>query len=125
MWIGFCPPSKRTRRLLPERAPAPLWPRPEVLPVPEPSPRPMRLRCLREPRAGFREWRPISGIGHLDQMPNRMDQAAHGRMILPLGAAADLAQAKGLQALALLGLGAVRRLHLGDDERGHQAGTSP
>ena len=52
MWIGFWPPSKRTRFLAPEREPAPLWPRPEVLPVPEPSPRPIRLRSLREPGAG-------------------------------------------------------------------------
>src|SRR5438445_132810 len=28
MWIGFWPPSKRTRRLLPEREPAPFWPGP-------------------------------------------------------------------------------------------------
>ena len=59
MWIGFCPPSKPTFFFAPERWPAPLWPRPEVLPTPEPSPRPTRLRGCREPGAGFRLWRPI------------------------------------------------------------------
>ncbi len=59
MWIGIWPPSKRPRSLAPVRAPAPLWPRPDVLPVPEPCPRPTRLRALREPGAGFRLWRPM------------------------------------------------------------------
>src|SRR5918992_511156 len=125
MWIGFCPPSKRTRRLLPERAPAPLWPRPEVLPVPEPSPRPIRLRCLREPLAGFSEWSPTRSLIDLHQMVHGVDEPAHRRMILSLGAAPDLPQSKGLQRLTLLRVGAVLRLHLGDAERGHQAGTSP
>ena len=39
---------------------APFWPRPAVLPVPEPSPRPTRLRGLREPWAGFSECSPIA-----------------------------------------------------------------
>ena len=46
MWIGIWPPSKRARSFAPEREPAPFWPRPDVLPVPEPSPRPTRLRGL-------------------------------------------------------------------------------
>src|SRR5918992_707313 len=124
MWIGFCPPSKRTRRLFPERAPAPLWPRPAVLPVPEPSPRPMRLRFLREPLAGFREWSPTSGIGHLYEMTNRMNQALNSRVVLPLGGTADLAQPERLERRALLRVGAVHGLHLSDDERRHQAGVS-
>ena len=53
MCSGIWPPSKRTRDFEPEREPAPFWPRPDVLPVPEPSPRPMRLRVFLEPRAGF------------------------------------------------------------------------
>ena len=43
---------KIARPLPPERAPCPLWPRPDVLPWPEPSPRPTRLRFLFEPGAG-------------------------------------------------------------------------
>src|SRR5262245_31758044 len=49
---GICPPSKLGWVLPPERAPRPLCPRPEVLPTPEPGPRPSRLRALRERGAG-------------------------------------------------------------------------
>src|SRR5215218_551217 len=126
MWIGNWPPSKRARSLLPERAPAPLWPRPAVLPYPEPSPRPTRLRGLRDPAGGLSECRPIrSAIGHLYEVAHRVDQPAYRRMVLALSAAADLAEPKRAQRLALLRVRAVRRAHLGDGERGHQAGTSP
>ena len=54
MWIGIWPPSRALIfALAPERAPAPLWPRPEVLPMPEPSPRPTRLRALRSAGGGL------------------------------------------------------------------------
>ena len=88
MWIGICPPSKRARRLEPERAPAPFWPRPEVLPVPEPSPRPTRLRGRRLPGAGARLcspmrscswvlclWRSLALLD-LDQVAHRVQHAA-------------------------------------------------
>ena len=42
---GIWPPSKPTRTLPPERAFWPLWPRPPVLPLPEPAPRPFRYAC--------------------------------------------------------------------------------
>src|SRR5438309_1837891 len=74
MWIGFWPPSKRARRLAPEREPQPFWPRPEVLPVPEPSPRPTRLRGRREPGAGLRLCRPISSSFMID-LPRLRRQA--------------------------------------------------
>src|SRR3954462_15794514 len=45
---GICPPSKPLMRT-PERAVWPLPPRPDVLPLPEPMPRPTRMRFLREP----------------------------------------------------------------------------
>ena len=45
---GIWPPSKPLMRT-PERAVWPLPPRPEVLPLPEPMPRPTRMRFLREP----------------------------------------------------------------------------
>ena len=43
---GVCPPSKPIMLPLPERDFWPLWPRPAVLPLPEPMPRPTRLPCL-------------------------------------------------------------------------------
>src|SRR6185436_631001 len=51
---GICPPSKPTLWNPPERARWPLWPRPAVLPQPEPTPRPTRWRLLFEPGAGLR-----------------------------------------------------------------------
>src|SRR5471032_237498 len=45
---GIWPPSKPLMRT-PERAVWPLPPRPPVLPLPEPMPRPIRMRFLREP----------------------------------------------------------------------------
>src|SRR6266513_325489 len=78
MWRGFWPPSYPVFRLLPERAPAPLWPRPEVLPWPVPTPRPSRLRGRREPGTGFSVCRPTfsdSAILDLYQMADRPDHA--------------------------------------------------
>ena len=40
---GVCPPSKPGLIAPPERAPAPFCPRVEVLPIPEPRPRPTLL----------------------------------------------------------------------------------
>src|SRR3954454_21309408 len=106
MWMGVCPPSKFTRCFAPERAPAPLWPRPEVFPVPEPSPRPTRLRGLRDPGAGFREWSPMrSSALELHQVPDGGDEAANGRVGCALDGTPDLAEAERLQRLVLLATG--------------------
>src|SRR5437879_9540125 len=48
MWSGIWPPSKPAIDT-PERALAPFWPRPAVLPSPEPMPRPTRTRDWRAP----------------------------------------------------------------------------
>ena len=48
MWSGIWPPSKPLTET-PERAFSPFWPRPAVLPLPEPMPRPTRIRALRAP----------------------------------------------------------------------------
>src|SRR3569832_2322963 len=48
MWSGIWPPSKPAIDT-PERAFAPFWPRPAVLPSPEPMPRPTRTRPWRAP----------------------------------------------------------------------------
>src|SRR4051794_32948664 len=97
MWIGIWPPSKLTRVLLPERAPAPFCPRPAVLPVPEPSPRPTRLRALRDPGAGLSVCRPIrcssSAIGDLHQVTDAVHHAARLLVVLDLDRLADPAQA--------------------------------
>src|SRR5207247_1167041 len=54
---GICPPSNPGRVWPPVRAVCPLPPRPAVLPIPEPGPRPLRMRARCEP-AGAR--RPCS-----------------------------------------------------------------
>src|SRR5215207_6500265 len=48
MWSGIWPPSK-PKTETPERLFWPFWPRPAVLPTPEPMPRPTRTRDLRVP----------------------------------------------------------------------------
>src|SRR3954447_7417734 len=95
MWIGFWAPSYADLLLLPERAPAPLWPRPEVLPCPVPTPRPSRLRGRREPGAGFSVCRPTffsSAILDLHQMTDRSDHALELRAVGILRLAADAAE---------------------------------
>src|SRR3954470_19476869 len=101
MWMGICPPSKLCRVLLPAREPAPFWPRPEVLPVPEPSPRPTRLRALREPGAGFSVCSPKSLID-LHQVSNAVHHASRLRGVLDLDRVADAAQAERAQRVELL-----------------------
>src|SRR3954470_17012031 len=132
MWIGIWPPSKFTRVFEPAREPAPFWPRPAVLPVPEPSPRPTRLRALREPGAGLRECRPMrsstpspgesprcvpfraspSAILDLHEVADAVDHAPRLLVVLDLDRLADLAQAERAQRLALGVVGAVLRLDL-------------
>src|SRR3546814_1435412 len=48
MWSGSWPPSKPLIET-PERLFWPFWPRPAVLPLPKPMPRPTRIRPLRAP----------------------------------------------------------------------------
>src|SRR5947209_20205848 len=120
MWMGFWPPSKRARRLAPERDPHPFWPRPAVFPVPEPSPRPTRLRAFLDPGAGLRLCRPIrpfaSGIVlHLHKVPDLVDHAADLRRVLVLHTVADPPQAERPQGVDLALVRAVPRPALGDD----------
>src|SRR5215203_5518840 len=116
MWIGFWPPSKRARDLAPERDPAPFCPRPEVLPVPEPSPRPTRLRGLREPGAGASECRPMrssrSSAIDAHEVADGVHHPASLRGVLDLDRVADPAQAEGAQRVALLAVGPVGRADL-------------
>src|SRR3954452_20995432 len=117
MWMGICPPSKFGRLLVPEREPAPFWPRPDVLPVPELLPRPMRLRVLREPGAGLRECRPMrsvvsSAIGDLHEMADAVQHAPRLLVVLDLDRVADAAQAERAQRVELALVRAVARLDL-------------
>src|SRR3954453_24008730 len=125
MWMGVCPPSKFTFCRAPEREPAPLWPRPDVLPVPEPSPRPMRLRGRRDPGAGFSEWSPMrSSAIDLHQMIDCVDETANGGVILTLHRTSDLSETKGLQGLILLPAGAGEGLDLCDGQLAHAGASS-
>src|SRR5690606_35052814 len=51
---GICPPSNPIFVLCPDRDCAPLWPRVDVPPRPEPWPRPIRFPFFVDPAAGFR-----------------------------------------------------------------------
>src|SRR3954464_8395422 len=123
MWIGIWPPSKFERCLEPEREPAPFWPRPEVLPVPEPSPRPTRLRALRLPGAGWSVCRPKSSFSVIDphQVADAVHHAARLRRVLDLDRVADAAQAERAQRVELRLVRAVLALDL---RHLHDAGAS-
>src|SRR5919202_855167 len=85
----------------------------------------MRLRCLREPAAGFSECNPIrSAIRDLHEVLDRANQPADRGIVIALGGAADLPEPQRLQGLVMLAARAVRGLHLGDHELRHQAGAS-
>src|SRR5947207_7066869 len=58
---GIWPPSNPGRTLPPWRAVWPFPPRPAVLPIPEPGPRPLRMRARCEPRGARRSCRARRG----------------------------------------------------------------
>src|SRR5678810_1114878 len=68
----------------------PLWPLPDVLPVPEPGPRPSRLRFRLLAGAGERLWRPIFSVAtvllldglDLDEVAHLLELATQRRGIL-------------------------------------------
>src|SRR3954453_4599831 len=122
-WTGIWPPSKWCRVLLPEREPAPFWPRPEVLPVPEPSPRPTRLRSRRLPGAGFNVCSPKLSFSVIDphEMTDAVQHAARLRGVLDLDRVADPAQPERAQGVELRLVRAVLALDL---RHLHGAGSS-
>src|SRR5438067_7619553 len=123
---GIWPPSKPLIRT-PERAVWPLPPRPAVLPLPEPMPRPTRMRFLCEPAlsaislsfiVSFLYLRsmiltenrfPLFGImlpilllaDDADEMLNLADHAANRRRIRKLGNPADLVEVEADQRRTL------------------------
>src|SRR3954454_1291236 len=116
MWIGFWPPSRLTLRFEPEREPAPFWPRPEVLPKPEPSPRPIRFLRWREPGFGFRLCSPISSVFSsaidLHQVSDFREHPANDCSVFLLGRASDLSKSKRAERVPLLRVGPVDGLDL-------------
>src|SRR3954470_985865 len=68
----------------------PLWPLPDVLPVPEPGPRPRRLRSRLLPGAGERLWRPIFSVAtvllldgrHFNEVTHLLELSTKGGGIL-------------------------------------------
>src|SRR5215203_5114842 len=73
-WIGSCPPSNPGRTPPPARAFWPLWPRPDVLPLPEPIPRPTRVRSVLAPSFGLRSFKLI-GIVCLISSGERIERS--------------------------------------------------
>ena len=96
--------------------------------MPEPSPRPMRLRGLREPGAGFRLCRPICSAGglfslvdscfvNLDQMSDLVQHAPHLGRVVDLDRVADATQPDRAQRVELPLVGAILGLQLLDLQR--------
>src|SRR5262249_1322289 len=95
---GIWPPSKPLMRT-PERAVWPLPPRPEVLPLPDPMPRPTRMRFLREPALSaislsFIALSPciLLPVDDADELVDLLDHAANGRRIRQVDTPADLVE---------------------------------
>src|SRR6185437_1829153 len=117
-------------RWLPERDFWPFWPRPDVLPLPEPSPRPIRLRSRWLPSAG-RSWcSPGAAVVssaidllHLHERVHAPQHALQHRGVVADGLGVDLAQAERAQRAAMLGPDAGGAAHLGDAELRHQASS--
>src|SRR5207244_9560882 len=88
--FSFTPPRPHISTLFPyttlfRSALIPLWPLPDVLPVPEPGPRPRRLRSRLLPGAGERLWRPSFSVAtvllldghHLDEVAHLLRSEEH------------------------------------------------
>src|SRR5271155_575429 len=93
---GICPPSKPLMRT-PERAVWPLPPRPDCLPLPEPMPRPTRMRAFVAPSLSLM---PLSfmaesslAVDDADEMGDLGDHAANGGRVDEARAPPDLVQA--------------------------------
>src|SRR5581483_1181264 len=123
--MGIWPPSKPARILCdPARDFWPLMPRPEYRPLPEPGPRPTRLRSTRA-CAGWRFERfSCLGIFDLHEVTDLPQHACEHRALVVLGGAADLAEPEGAQRAAMALALADLRLDLGELDAGHQDAAS-
>src|SRR5271166_839907 len=101
---GIWPPSKPLMRT-PERAVWPLPPRPDCLPLPEPMPRPTRMRALDEPGLSLISLsfmaRSSLTLDHANEMRDLGDHAAIGRRVGDARPAADPVEAEAFQGFAL------------------------
>src|SRR5262245_411155 len=113
-WSGIWPPSKPRLNLNPERDFAPLCPRPAVLPLPDPCPRPMRFFACLAPRGGLRFSRPIvvtSLVLNRHQVTHLVNQPARFRRVLQLHRVTNAAQTHAAHDVALVALEADWALH--------------
>src|SRR5215211_2875472 len=114
---GIWPPSNPRLNLNPERDFAPLWPRPAVLPLPDPWPRPMRFLGCFIPFGGRRLLRLISiakfslSLRYFDQVTHLVDHASHRRRVLQFHGVTDSAQAEPLHDRRLIAVEPGRALH--------------
>src|SRR5579872_1423739 len=124
MWSGIWPPSN-PKTETPSRLFWPFWPRPAVLPSPEPMPRPTRTRLWRAPGLSrislsfivctrFRYRRANELFAHRHHMSHLADHAADLGAILKLAATVHLVEAEPDQRRPLIFRPADRRAGLGD-----------
>src|SRR3954447_16533061 len=99
---GIWPPSKPRLCLKPERDFAPLWPRPAVLPLPDPWPRPIRFLACLAPLGGRRLLRFMTLLSDLDEVPHLENHAARLRRVGQLHRVVDAAQPHALDDEPLL-----------------------
>src|SRR3954451_10901858 len=99
---GIWPPSNPRLFLKPERDFAPLCPRPAVLPLPEPWPRPTRFLACLAPLGGRRLLKFMTLLSDLDEVPHLEDHPARRRRVEQLHRVADPPQAHALDDLLLL-----------------------
>src|ERR1700677_1330694 len=102
---GIWPPSKPLMRT-PERAVWPLPPRPDCLPLPEPMPRPTRIRAFVAPSLSLM---PLSfmarsslAVDNAHEMRYFGDHAANGGRVFDARAPPDLVEAETLERGALI-----------------------
>src|SRR5271154_6207259 len=102
---GIWPPSKPLMRT-PERAVWPLPPRPACLPLPEPMPRPIRMRFLVAPSLSLMvlSFTARSSLTFDDahEMRDLLDHASVGGGVRDAGLAANLVEAEPLECRALV-----------------------
>src|SRR3712207_2885604 len=102
----------------PERAVWPLPPRPPVLPLPEPMPRPIRMRALVAPalsRMSVSFTAPsLLPVDDAHEVLHLLDHAAHRRSVGQGRGAVELVELEAAQRLALLGIAAEGRADLLD-----------
>src|ERR1700681_1342749 len=104
-WSGLCPPSKPLMAT-PVRAFWPLTPRPAVLPLPEPMPRPTRMRALRDPGRSAISLSFIAPSSRLvddaNEMADLVDHPAHARIVRQRLPSPDLVEPEADQGGTLL-----------------------